>query len=1437
LSKKYNINLSVKKVDIAFFNQLVLKDVYISDKSQDTLVYVKNLKAQLESVNYSTKSIMLKRIVFDNSSLKITKDYLNNYNYSFLLNALKSSDTTKSEWNLYCNNFKIINSCFSFKSDRWMMRDRNLINFNDLYLTKLNFNVKDIYIDTNSVNFKINNLKFIDKTGFRINYFTVSARVYKQNIVLNNLQLNTQASNFNTKFFTLKYNRFSDFLNFNRKIRFNVSFESSKISLADLSYFIPNYQDINQSFYFSGNFKGRVNKFRARNLKIHYGKESYLYGNLSMTGLPELKKTFMYIDVNKLFTYKKDIETLKLSRKLSKQQLKLPKNIEEFGNITYSGNITGFVYDFVSYGKFITDLGDISTDVSIKTDIEKKKVDFDGRVKSQAFNIGKFLNQNKILGNISINTSIKGSVDEHNKVNAKMNGVLGKIEFNNYLLKNVKIDGDFSNKEFEGNVSIDDPNLKMEFLGDIDFSKKVPVFDFTADIANANLYKLNIDKKDTMSVLSFLFIAKFNGSNFYNADGEINIYKSKLIRNNKELKIKELLVSSKRNDSVKQISLNSDLVDAEIIGNYEPKSLVKSIEKLFYFYMPVLKRDTFVDDSTIIQNLKFIVNLKDVNPITNIFYPKIEIAQNTLINGGYESDLNNIYCETKSDKLVFLGNRFIDFTFKLNSNDTAVCVDAGCNKLSYFKKYSLKNVGISTSVEKNKIAFALKWFNNDTSEYSGDIRLNTEFFHSSNRKQIAANIFIPESKIVINDSLWLINESNIEVDSTSFKFENFLIENNNQRISVNGKISENKDDVLFTGISNIDFSILNTITNVDNFKIAGIMNGDIELTNLYDSLLIDSKFDIKNIYINGKKIGDAKAFSEWDNNSKMIDINASVIDDKFKTFVMTGTIIPKTKQLNFDMSFNQTPLRVLEPFLYQNLSDFSGIGQGKANLSGLIFNPKLSGSLVAYNAAFSVNYLKTRYHFNDTVTIVNDTIIFDNIDVYDEENNKAVCDGFISSNSFKNWYLDLNITANNLLALDTKERDNILYYGRAYASGLIKIFGPVKKLNFEISAKTEKNTKIYFPVTQSESLSKNDFITFVSHEETKKTEEKVINQDVAKIKLNFDLEVTPDAEAFLIFDSKVGDLMRGNGYAELNMKYDTNGEFNIYGDYRIENGNYLFTLQDIINKKFIIQKGSTVSWNGDPYDADINIDAVYKVKKTSLYDLTLNQEDMNKRYPVDCHLLMTSKLMNPAIKFRINFPTSPYIQSKSQINSLPQDELNKQILSLMLINRFQHLPGTEVNTSADNVSAVGTNASELLSNQLSNWLSQISNDFDIGFRYRPGDDMTAQEYELALSTQLLNNRVSINGNVGVGGQQSIEKPTNNNTNNIVGDFTVDVKVNKSGKLHIKAFTRENDEIIYDASPYTQGVGFLYREEFNTVEELFKRYWQKIFAKKKSNGFE
>jgi hypothetical protein len=507
------------------------------------------------------------------------------------------------------------------------------------------------------------------------------------------------------------------------------------------------------------------------------------------------------------------------------------------------------------------------------------------------------------------------------------------------------------------------------------------------------------------------------------------------------------------------------------------------------------------------------------------------------------------------------------------------------------------------------------------------------------------------------------------------------------------------------------------------------------------------------------------------------------------------------------------------------LSDVRGIAGGEMTMKGTVNKPLLEGIIKIQKASFIVSYLQTRYNFTTDVTITPTAFMLKNADVYDSDGNKAVVNGLLSHNNFSDIKFESTINTNKFLFMNTAEKDNDLYYGKAYASGVVSFLGTPENINIEVNAKTEKNTKFYLPLSSSSDVTEQNFIRFTnSINDTIKVDENR-KVDLSGIQLTLNLQVTPDAEAQIIFDSKVGDVIRGRGTGNLKLEITPTSDFNMFGDYTIESGDYLFTLQNIINKKFEIEKGGTIRWNGDPYMAILDITAAYKLK-ASLYDLMLDSA-YKQRVPVECILNMRNNLMQPDFKFDIKLPEGD-TKPNSVIASLSNEEMNKQIISLLVLNRFvtpESFRGGSQLAETRSGNAVGVNSSELLSNQLSHWLSQISKDFDIGVNYRPGDEITKDEVELALSTQILNDRVILNGNVGVGGTQT------SSSNNFVGDFEVDVKINKSGKLMVKGFNRSNTDIINDTAPYTQGLGLFYREDFDSIDELLQRYWRGMFRRK------
>jgi hypothetical protein len=361
-----------------------------------------------------------------------------------------------------------------------------------------------------------------------------------------------------------------------------------------------------------------------------------------------------------------------------------------------------------------------------------------------------------------------------------------------------------------------------------------------------------------------------------------------------------------------------------------------------------------------------------------------------------------------------------------------------------------------------------------------------------------------------------------------------------------------------------------------------------------------------------------------------------------------------------------------------------------------------------------------------------------------------------------------------------------------------------------------------------------DFLNFVSRGYQLKQKMKIVPFSESDLQMKFNIEVTPEARVQLIYSSKIGDVIRSQGSGNMQVSIDNNNNISLFGEYTVEEGDYLFTLQNVINKKFEIQRGGTIQWNGDPMDATVNLNAIYRLK-ASLSELfasnTYENKDFSQRLTVLCKIALSNSLNNPDIKFDIELPTAEdriREQVRQYISS--DEDMNKQILSLLVLGKFytpEYLRGTY---TATNNNLVGSTASELLSNQFSNWLSQINNDFDIGVNYRPGNQITNDEVELALSTQLFNDRVSINGNIG--NNSSLKANTNSNSNSFVGDADVNVKITNNGKIQLKAYNHANNNLIYETSPYTQGVGLSYREDFNDFNELWRKMisifrWKKM----------
>jgi hypothetical protein len=1423
ISRKIESTISVGKIEYSLFNRLRLQDLLLKDKNNDTLLYVSSAAAGIRKIDLRNNSIVLGRTVVTSPVVAFINDSTGSNNLRWYLDLIKNpEDTTKKNTNIFINQIDINKGRFAL-INRTREQGKTIINFNNLGLTGINGIVEDFKIRNDSVSFNIYNLTFRESSGFHVKKMSGEMLLADKTITFNSTKLFCDTSEVNISHLRIIPDSTGSFEDFINKVKLDLLLDRSLLGFHDLHFFVPALEGMKESVNLSAHVIGTISELKGRNVELSYRDSTLLDCDFDLSGLPEIENTFMYIGVNRLNISSNDFSNIYLP---GKGNIVLPEIFNKLGYISFNGNFTGFTTDFVTFGKLTSRAGNISTDVSFRPEnLGGYKIK--GLVTGQGIALGKLTGETKSLGKLSMKANLDMSASSFKAFSGNMTGLIDSVEINDYKYRNISLNGIFSEHTWDGSVKISEPNIKMDLLGMFDFSAKLPEFDFTLNLAKADLYRLNM-AKDTSAAVTMLLTANFKGSNIDNLDGEIKLLNSNLTLKGKDLEFYDFSLRTFSEDNKPAISLRTDYVDADVRGNYNFEGLQNTVRSVLATLIP--SRFIAPPKSRNQRNkFTFNINLKNTDKINSFFNTGLSISEKSSLRGSIFPD-SILLISANSRSLNYRNNILKDITVEAVYTSPYVQAKINSASMTAMGQTEFKDLRINLNAEPDNFILNLNWNNHDKIRNSGDIVARGTFVKEpSSLMNSVLYIDIDSTSIYNKNNRWKIDHSKILVDSNAIDINRLFISSNDNYYQVNGKISENPADTLHFEFRGIDLSPLNHVSKKKkepdelSLDLKGILEGNILLTSLYKNPLVESNLKISNFSMLQSDYGEISVVSAWNSEKKMADIRVGNNLRGKKMIDVEGTYDPAAKKISLNISADKLPLDALNPLLKIFASDIRGTTTGKVNFTGSPGNIVLKGALLAENTSMKIDYLQTTYRINDSIRFARNNIIFKNITARDEKGNTAQLNGSVSHNNFRDYKADLVINTNDCMVLNTKPKDNELFYGTAFASGMTTIKSGTNSLSFDISATTSGNTKFYIPLNSSETVSEYSFITFLNIDTARQKE---TNKQVAvsaksetTLDLNFDLEVTPDAEVQLIFDSKVGDIMRGHGNGNLNISYDQKGDFRISGDYIIEDGDYLFTLGNILNKPFTVENGGRIIFNGDIDDAEIDMKAIYKLK-ASLYEI-LQDERFNERIPVECHINLSGRLFNPVIGLDIFLPaadesTRTYL--KNVITT--EEELSRQFLYLLVMNSFYSDPSYRsglTSTTSTGTSAMAVTTTEMVSNQLSNWLSQISNDFDIGFVYRPGyKDINANEVQLALSTQLLNDKVIINGNFDVRGTGS----SSTSNDQLTGDFDIEYKI--TDKIRFKVFNRFNNPYTGKQAPYTQGFGLFFRQDFDKFSDLFRK---------------
>lgn len=1414
LSKTFKSNVSVGSVSLGFFNRLVLDDVRINSLHDEKIAYVKELSASLNTISFKKKTATIGRVYLDGARFDLRQYKNGNTNIDDWLSS-SSQDTSQFKWTLTFNSLKVENAGFSFYR-AGIVSDVGVFDYENTIVTNVNGLVDNIVLKNNSIEADVVDASFKERCGFILKSINGHCLVSNKTIKFENVILHTDKSEVYARAGSFDYDSFDSFSDFLTKVKMTCRIVKSHVSMADIACFTKELKGLNQMVDAKGFFKGTVSDFVVRNASITLLDSTRFDGNVEITGLPDIKNTYFFIEAKKLKTSMSDIASIPLYPFTEGTKIQIDPMLKKLGGIKYVGNFSGYLNDVVAFGKISTALGNVSSDILIKERKKDKELTLTGAFSTEKFNVGALLGPESKIGKTDMDVKINTIFDDKGYKSSELNGKITSIEFNKYLYVNISFDGIITPKAYDGKIAINDPNLDMKFAGKCDLSKALPVFDFKAQVGHLNFHRLNFFKGDSIADISFKLQTNLTGNKIENMNGFISV-DSVLFENKKG----QSYVDNARLDVINKgkysdYTFVSDMVDVRFNGDFKISNLIKTIPQSVSHYLPslVLKSNSssIVDED----NIDFTIKVKELSELSKTILPQIKINKSVIIDGKYASKQHLFKLNTTISSVLIGTTRISNCVVDLHSERDRIVSKTNFD-IPVFN-VGFKNVTLNGEVKNDSILLLCHWNKNDSIEYSGSIKTLGVITKVPKSNKSKAIFTIAPNNVVVADSVWKMSKASITIDST-LAIRGFSFSNNKQKLVLEGVISKSPQDSICLGLTDFELKYFNKFIKDKSLGMQGRLSGYLSLFEIPNNFHFRSKIKATDFYFAGTDYGSLYANSEWDEDNKSVGINVFTERGIIKPIDLKGFFFPEDNIIDFTLDVNNANVNIVSIFVKDFFSDLKGFFNGQVRIQGKLSKPDMHGYIDIKKASLFVDYLNTRYNVSGRCNVLGQKVLFDNIQLFDAEGNPAIANGNLTFPNFTSLSYNVVVDCKNFIGLDTKSHNNPYFYGKAYATGVAKIYGDLNATQIDVSARSNQNTIINIPVNSQMTIENNSFLTFKT--KNQKTKKKDDISSFEGITMNFDLDVTPDAEIQIILDEKVGDIIRSKGNGAILMNIDTKGKFNMYGTYEIFSGDYLFTMRNIINKKFIIESGSKLTWTGNAFEANADIVARYKLK-TSLTNLMLlvdTNPDYKRRVPIECKITLADKILSPNIAFSVDMKDADE-KAKEVFNNLSDDEKNKQFMSLLVLNSF--FP-RNTGFSQEQANSLSSTSTEVIANQLSNLASNINKDLNVGINYRFGSPTTKQndELEIAISTELLKNRVIVN----VNGYSAVGKSnttTTTESNTLGGDVNVEVKLNKKGTLRAKGFNRSNSDNIEKKADNTQGIGLSYSQSFNSFKDLFIR---------------
>lgn len=1403
LSDFIGARFSVGCVKLHHLTRIDIDSVYIEDGQHAKMLYVGSLSAHFRLFPLLHKEISIKKIVLDDIDANIYYLPDSTMNLQFLIDAFTPKER-KGVPDLDLPQIILSNADIDYLDWR---------NHQEFHIRDFSTDIKFSLHNKNCINLEIASLQLNDQQAKRINNIKLKFKTDDKSINVKNLIIDLPNSHVSLKKATVTIEKNADSsINWDES-SYDINLEPSHLVLSDLDWILPKFRTINKPINCQIVAKGTINNFNTKTIKVDYDEKILLDASIRAINITDIAASNSSIEFNELRFDAKSVTNL--ISDLTGKQLDLPKELYNIGKCRYRGTLSGNPYNIALNGRLETTVGDITTDIKLQTPDSFHSAAISGIVETSNINLKAILPNPALgLGNTQLTINTTALFYKDKNFDIKATGDIKYLTFKNYTYKDIKIDGNIKPRLFEGAISINDPNGHLDFHGTCDLYNDEKMFNFQANIDSVQPNHLNLMNTYPDLSLSCKISSDISAKSLMTANGVIEI-DSLMIKNaDKQYLLSNINVKTVNNEDTNYIDIKSDLINGSIYGKYNIddvlgnicSTLSKDLQIINNLGIKKPKKDIAITSSFEISPLEELMNVLNI---------KWHTTQPSTIHLSYNSNTDR-FSSFISIPRISNGATNIDSTFLNINNYRGISVRF---KTATDMKMGHLTANVNLRALNDTISSSLIWSSTNVSNnpFEGEIFAKTKLSVSDGHLNSKTS-FLP-TQFTLNNTTWQFSSSNVITSKNLISINDFAFSSDDgQLISATGEISDNPNSTLRLKIDNIllDY-ISDMLPKGTSLSFGGQVSADGEISNLSSKTPhINANLRSDNFSFNNTVYGSVDGKCRFDNTNNSLNFMASVFNSDDTIAILDGSYLFKDKFLDIIGKADGMEISFLDYYLGESFATFKGKAFGDVHIYGSGKKVAIDVDALARDASIRVNFLGSSFHFTDSIHMDKSIIDFGTIDLTDDHGRHGKLTGHISHNYLKDMNFNIALKVDTMNIMSTTRKDSPSFFGNVIASGMVYIYGTDKEISITGKANTEPGTNITLPL-DNYTANENSFITFCNPTfATQSTSTDIQPSQGGNLIVDLMLDICPETEASLIINSKSGDQLNAKAGGSLRFKYDINAnDMKMYGVLQVVQAKYLFTLQDVIRKEFIIKEGGTLAWSGDILSATLDLDGSYRLNAdlSELLDESILANVTRTTVPVECLVDITGILTQPNIGFSIVLPNSEEELNRAVQNTINTPEmLNREVIALLLMGKFIR-PETMNNSSFLSQNELYAVVSSTISAQINNWASQMFDKWGFGVNFNSAGEGASRENEYEFNFQYSpTSRLIINGNVGY-------RDNKNSSNNFIGDFDIEYKVIPSGKLRIKGYTHTNDYNEFKKGLTTQGVGLIWSESFLNAKDL------------------